>query len=40
MLLVDIGVKMDAEMSFYHNTMCNVEQYLSTYIHVLNIVQQ
>jgi len=38
-LLVDIGIKMDAELSFYRNTICHVEQYLSTYIHKLNIVK-
>jgi len=36
MLLVDIGVEMDAELSFYHNTIRRVEKYLSTYIHKLN----
>jgi len=36
MLLVDIGVKMDRELSFYHNTIRHVEQYLSTYMPKLN----
>lgn len=36
MLLVHIGVKMDAELSFYHNTILHVEKCLSTYIYKLH----